>query len=245
MLKNISLCVDGAGITCLMGPNGSGKTTLLGCIMKIISDGRSISIDGTSLSKLKRSEISRRIAYIPQIHSVTFPYTVRDAVLMGRMAYAGLFGSPEKSDFEACERAMEQAGISGFADRTYSSLSGGEIRLVLLARALCQDAGIILMDEPTAFLDFRNELMFLESAARLAIENNVSVIMATHSPNHGFWFESRNVPVDCVLMSGGMIYGRGTPSEIITESSIKDVYGVESRIISDGAEKSVVMTAFS
>lgn len=242
VLHNISLGVEPATITCLMCPNGSGKTTLIDCFMgnNRVETGE-IKLLGKNISSYKRGEIARHIAYIPQSHAVTFPYTVREVVLMGRMAHASIFGSPRESDREACENAMKAAGVDRFADRAYSSLSGGEIRLVLLARALCQQTEIILMDEPAAFLDFRNDMIFLESVTSLVKSNSVSVVIATHFPNHGFYFESNDINVNCVMLSKGEICLSGSPTRVITPQTLACVFGVEASIIGEGKEKTVTM----
>ena len=232
VLSGVSLDVGEGKVICIMGPNGSGKTTLLDCLMGInkVEKG-SIELFEKDIYSMSRKDIAKDISYMPQIHGVSFPYTVREFVLMGRMAYAGTFGSPGEKDFEACEAAIEKAGLKAYADMAYSSLSGGELRLCLLARALCQDAKVIMMDEPTAHLDFRNEMLFLERVAMLAKEGAVSVVMSTHSPNHALMLESLGVSTKAMLLKDGKVYMKGNPSEVIDQSSIAEVFGVEAKIV--------------
>ena len=242
ILQNVSLQAEKGSITCIMGPNGSGKTTLLECLMgsKQVKKGR-IIVSGKNISSMKRPELARNISFIPQIHAITFPYTVRDTVLMGRMAYAGLFGYPDAEDQKACDDAMEKTDIIKFSDKAYSSLSGGEIRLVLLARALCQDAKIILMDEPAAYLDFRNEMLFLERVSELVKNENITVLMATHSPDHALMFESEGMPVKAVLMKEGKVSAFGRPSDVITKESVADVFGVDAEIVDVCGSKNMII----
>lgn len=160
---------------------------------------------------------------------------------MGRMSYVSAFGSPTAEDRKACEEALALTGLEAFADRPYCGLSGGEIRLVLLARALCQQAKVILMDEPAAYLDFRNELLFLEQIVSFVKERGVTVIMVTHAPNHGFYLENHALKTTAVLMSRGKIVRSGSPSDAITESAIAQIFGVEGKITDTGGYKSITM----
>ena len=242
VLHNIGFSIESGSVTCLMGPNGSGKTTLLDCFMRINKpQSGSIELYDKPLASYKSTELAKHIAYIPQIHSVTFPYTVREVIMMGRMSYASTFGEPGEDDKAACEEAIRLMGLEGFAERPYSKLSGGEIRLVLLARALCQRSEIILMDEPTAYLDFHNEMFFLESVASMVRQKGISVIMSTHSPNHGFFFESKALNTKAVLLSKGRILQCGTPSEVITEENMASVFHVVSKIYDDESGKTVAI----
>ena len=241
-LEDVSLAVERSGVTCLMGPNGSGKTTLLECMLGVRTPraGEALLL-GRPLSGLRRSEIARHIAFIPQNHTPHFPYTVREMVLLGRLAYASPFGAPGREDEKACERAMELAGVAQLAGQPYSALSGGELRLVLLARALCQRAEILLLDEPAAHLDFRNELLLLERLAALAEAGEVTVVMATHAPNHAFFFESRGLPVTAALLDAGRLDSAGSPSEVITPAAAARVFGVEAEVADVGGTKTLVV----
>lgn len=246
VLKGISLNVCKGEIVCLMGPNGSGKTTLLDCIMGFnrFSEGK-IELNGKSIRDFKTSELSRNISYVPQHHSPTFPYTVRDVVLMGRTAYTSLLREPTKQDEEYCNEAMKKVGISDFADRPYTTLSGGEIKLVLLARALCQHTDIIILDEPTASLDFRNELIFIEILTRLIQDEGLTVIMATHVLNQAFLLESKECNVKAVMMSDGQKRIEGVPSEVITSESLSDIYNVNAAILETETEGGSIIKSVS
>ena len=204
VLKNLSLSIPRGKIVCLMGQNGSGKTTLIDAIMGLnpIKQGN-IVINGKDIKTLKTMDIAKQIAYVPQLHNIRFPYTVKEIVMMGRTAYMGLFGGPKKKDEEIAMESLERVGIAQYADRPYSQLSGGEIKLVLLARALGQSTDIIIMDEPTAHLDLKNELIFLETVSKIVAEEQKTVLIATHSPEHAFYFERLQTNVEAALVKDG------------------------------------------
>ena len=229
-------------ILCVMGPNGSGKSTLIDCVMGIHRPERgTILLDGKDVLAYSRQEIAQHAAYVPQNHSVAFPYTVRETVMMGRTAYLPAFGSPRAEDEALAEEAMRRIGISQLADRSYGSISGGELRLVLLARALCQQTPLILMDEPTAHLDYRNELKLLEMISDLSKSDGISVLIATHAPNQAFFFEAAGCDVSALFLREGFVTARGRPGEIITERRLEEVYGVQAKILEHEGEKTILL----
>ncbi len=241
-LSGVSLEAGKGEVLCVMGPNGSGKSTLIDCVMGLHPGyGGSISLEGKDIRRCSRREIARQVAYVPQNHSPTFPYTVREVVMMGRTAYLSAFGTPSDGGEELCEHAMRRVGILDLADKPYNTISGGELRLVILARALCQDTPLILMDEPTAHLDYRNELVFLEIVSELCLKDGISVLIATHSPDQAFYFESHGVPVSAMFLKKGVTAAAGRPSDIITASLLEDVYGVRARILESDGEKTILL----
>ncbi len=237
VFSHVNLAASEAEIICLMGPNGCGKTTLLDNIMALKRPKSGmIRLCGRPAEEMRRYEIAQKIAYVPQIHDATFPYTVREMVLMGRTAYTGAFKRPSKEDEWICDEAIRRIGVGKFADRPYNTLSGGEIKMVLLARALGQKTPLLLMDEPTAHLDFKNELLFLETVADLCASEDISVIIATHTPDHAFYFSARGLNVKAAMMSRGGIACFGKPEDVITAENIYDVYGVKAKILKDTDE---------
>ena len=167
--RDFSLRLSGGELHCLLGPNGVGKTTAFRTILGLLKPlSGSISIGGRDLSTFRRRELARLLAYVPQRDFPVFPFTSGEVVLMGRIARFGLLRGPGAPDRRAAALAMERLGVSGLSDRTYSSLSGGERQLVLIARAAAQEAEFLLMDEPTSSLDFQNQARVLAAIRELS-----------------------------------------------------------------------------
>jgi iron complex transport system ATP-binding protein len=233
VFAGVSFGVAIGEVLCLLGSNGSGKTTLLECILGIKRLGAGeIRIDGKNTARLGAREIARSMAYVPQRHETVFPYAVLDIVTMGRAPYIPFFGTPSAADLRYAEEALQAAGIGHLKDRPYTQISGGEAQLVMIARALAQKARVLIMDEPTAHLDFRNELMVLETIARLVVEQGVALIMATHSPNHAFHFEGRGIETRVALLHQGQLAAQGTPRKVLSEHTLRESYGVETSVVS-------------
>ncbi len=231
VLQNVSFSMDASEILCVVGPNGSGKTTLLDCVCGFLpAQQGEICICEKPLRSYGRQALAQKIAYVPQQHHPTFPYSVRDVVLMGRTAHMGLFGTYSAEDFAACDNAMRAVGIASFADRTYSTLSGGELKLVLLARALSQEPRLIVLDEPTVSLDFQNELRFLETLTELVRRQQISVLLATHALDQSFFFERHGVRVRTALLSPGQAMRLGQPQKILTKETLAETFGVAAQI---------------
>ncbi|MCD7948351.1 MAG: ABC transporter ATP-binding protein [Oscillospiraceae bacterium] len=232
VLDGLSLRVRQGEICCLIGTNGCGKSTLLDCVLGYLHPERGlIEVQGENVHTLSAQALARLIAYVPQVHARSFPYTVAQLVLMGRTAHLERFGAPDAADYAAAEQAMAQANILHLAERPCTQISGGEMQMVALARALAQQARVILMDEPAAHLDYRNELLFLEQVERLLLETGVTVLMATHAPNHAYYFESRGHNVTVAAMSCGAVAYRGAPREVLTPEILREIYAVETRLL--------------
>ncbi len=232
VLQGVDLQVRQGEVVCLMGANGCGKTTLLDNILRVHKPkSGTIRLCDKDISEYKRKDIAQRIAYIPQIHNTTFPYLVREIVAMGRTCHAHVMGRPSEEDLEISLDSLRQVGMLEYAEKSYTQLSGGEVKLVMLARALAQKASIILMDEPTAHLDMRNELLFLQVTKELVRKEKISVILATHDPEHAFYFEGCGVPTRAVMLKYGKIMAIGKPSEILNEETIAKTYAVQVRIM--------------
>lgn len=220
--------VHGAGLRleagkalALLGPNGSGKTTFLKAILGLqpLSGGR-VLIDGTDIAAMPRSEIARRIGYVPQAHAAPFPFSVLDVVAMGRLPRIGLFGEPGPGDEARALDALEVFGIRSLAGAAYTELSGGELRLVLIARAFAQEPAFLFLDEPASNLDLANQARVL-SALNGAVERGVGVAMTTHTPDHAFLCGA-----DVALMRDGRIVSRGSAAETVTEARLEETYGI-------------------
>lgn len=219
--SDVSLTVGPGEVFCLLGPNGSGKTTLFRTLLGLLKrQGGVVEIDGTDIARLGRRDLARRISYVPQAHSSAFPYTVGDMVLMGRTAHRGPFAAPGAEDRAQATRALEVLGITDLAERDYTRISGGQRQMTLIARALAQDAPIMVMDEPTASLDFGNQVRVLSEIRRLA-ELGFGIVLSTHNPDHAF-----AVATEVALLDDGRLVARGEPSNVLTASTLHDVYGV-------------------
>lgn len=241
VFSNVNLNLYKGELLFLMGRNGCGKSTLIDSILGIhkINQGR-ISIRDKSVYSYAPADMAKEMAYVPQVHSRSFPYKVWQVVLMGRTAHVGGFGSPGEEDRQIVEDTMREVGISHLVDRPYTQISGGEMQMVILARALAQKTPIILMDEPTAHLDFYNELLFLEMVEKFVKQGERTVLMAAHSPNQAFYLASHGLQVRVGLMSNGSICRIGRPEDVLTEKNIAEVYSIESKIVYDGQHKQIV-----
>ncbi len=233
IIRDINLTVEKGQAIFLLGSNGCGKTTLLDCILGLNKlDNGSVLIKGNNIKDLKPLEIAKNIAYVPQSYNLTFPYKVIDVVLMGRTPYISPFSSPSKEDVYIAEESLQIVGMSKYKDRIFTNLSGGEGQLVMLARALAQKTDVIVMDEPTSHLDFKHELMILETITNLVKDRNITIIMATHYPNQVFYFENNNINTTVLMLDKGKIEVMGNAMEVLIEENIKKVFDVNSKILS-------------
>lgn len=233
IFKNLNLDIKKGEILCLIGPNGCGKTTFLDCLLNVLKlkDGE-IILKGKHMKNYKENEIAKHIAYVPQFHVRTFPYTVLEVVTMGRASYTSWFHSPSSDDFEIAKKALKMIDMSEYEDKLYTELSGGEAQLVMIARAIAQNAEIIIMDEPTAHLDFRHELVVLENVVKLVRDKGKTIVMATHFPNHAFYFDNNKINTSVALMKEGTFIAKGRPEEVIIENNLENLYRIKAKIMS-------------
>jgi iron complex transport system ATP-binding protein len=219
--SHVTLTLDAGEVLCLLGPNGSGKTTLFKTLLGLLpAQEGEVMLDGRDLRALQRDEIARLVSYVPQAHGAFFPYTVREVVLMGRTAHLGLFAAPSARDHGAALEAIRRMGIVHLADAIYTQISGGERQLALIARALAQDARMVIMDEPTANLDFGNQVRVLERIRALADEG-IGVLLSTHDPDHAFLCADR-----VAMLHQGELVACGAAAEVMTAAQLQQIYGV-------------------
>lgn len=207
----------------LMGGNGSGKTTALRCLSGLLPGfSGTVTLKGTPIGELSRNESARTVSIVPQEHTIIFPYLVRNMVLMGRAPYIGTFELPGREDRERAEKAMETVGILHLADKPYAKISGGERQLVLIARALAQNTPVMILDEPTSHLDFRNQTLIFSILRHLVREQGLLVITAVHDPNLALHFCD-----EVMILHQGRLLMSGPPEEIINRDTISRVYSVK------------------
>ena len=227
VLHDISFSVGKGEFLSILGPNGVGKSTLFRCVLGLLSGYTGqVLVDGVDARSFSVREAARHIAYIPQSSHPVFNYSVFDIVLMGRTSGLSTFRSPGRKDTEQCLWALEKIGISHLRDRCFHRLSGGEQQLVLIARALVQNAPILMLDEPTANLDFGNQLLVLEQARSLAREG-YTVIQTTHHPEQSYMFSDR-----ILAIQKGRVLTEGKPSDVLTDETIRSLYGVDVDVVS-------------
>lgn len=232
IFNNLNFNVKQGEVFCVLGPNGCGKTTLLDCVLGLLKlDEGYILIDGLDINNIKANYLAEKLAYVPQVHQKTFPYKVKEIVLMGRAHKTTLFSSPTNDDKEIANQAMEKVGILDLAEIPYIQISGGQCQLVMIARALAQQPKIIIMDEPTSHLDFKNELIVLETIVDLVKKHNLSILMATHFPNQSYYFETNRIPTTLALMNNGKFEEVGCPGNILNEKNIMKIYQINSKVL--------------
>jgi iron complex transport system ATP-binding protein len=226
IVRDASLAISAGEIMCLLGPNGSGKTTFFKTILGFLKPlGGRMRMEGEDIACMKRTRLARSVAYVPQSHAPSFPFRVSEVVTMGRTAHLGLFASPSRRDVEVARESLDTVGIGYLADKPYTEISGGERQMTLIARALAQQAKLLIMDEPTSSLDFGNQVRVLGHIRKLTARG-IGILFTTHIPGHALLCADR-----VAVMHGGTIRRTGTPHDIVTETCLRELYGVEARVI--------------
>ncbi|MEO8485062.1 MAG: ABC transporter ATP-binding protein [Betaproteobacteria bacterium] len=224
--RGVSIALRAGEIVCLLGPNGGGKSTLFRTLLGLLpAQGGDVRLDGDPLATLSRAAIAKRVSYVPQAHAGYFPFTMRDVVLMGRTAHLSPFAAPTRRDVAIAEACLARLGLAALADQVYTRVSGGERQLALIARALAQEAPLVVMDEPTASLDFGNQARVLDEVRALAA-SGIGVIMATHDPDQAFLCADR-----VALLHAGRLIADAPPREAITPATLREVYGIDADVI--------------
>jgi iron complex transport system ATP-binding protein len=233
ILEDINIKLGSSEILSLVGPNGSGKTTLIKCIDGILKPEGSIFLGEQEIKTMSRLDIARYLGYVPQSTSGSLTATVFDTILMGRRPYIS-WGVGE-SDVEKVLEMMELLGIEDFAMRDFSELSGGERQKVLVARALCQDPKVILLDEPTSNLDLKHQLEVMEMISFFVKKKDISAIMAIHDLNLASRYADK-----MVMLKKGRIHAAGDPVSLLTTENIRSVYEVEAVVKNNNGRSYIV-----
>jgi iron complex transport system ATP-binding protein len=226
-LKEISFDIYPSSVTAILGPNGAGKTTLLHLLLGLNRPATgTILLNDISIDQYSRHELSQQIGLVPQSEYVPFAYSVMEFVVLGRAPYLGPLELPGEADIDIARGAMQEVGISHLEDRAIPELSGGELQLVLLARALCQQPRILLLDEPTSHLDLANRNITLKILDRLRT-NGTTIIFSTHDP------EAAALIADhLVLMRAGEVLNSGSLEQVFTSEMLSRVYGTPVEVVS-------------
>ncbi len=228
VLREVDLVVDAGGWLALIGPNGAGKSTLLRCIAGLVGCGGSITVAGRPLLSMTRREVARRIALVPQ-HPVVPPgMTVADYALLGRTPHLGLLAGESKHDLVRVGEVLERLDLGELSGRPIDELSGGELQRAVLARALVQDAEVLLLDEPTSSLDLGHQQQVLELVDELRRERGLAVISALHDLTLAAQYGDR-----LVLLHRGSVVAEGSAADVLTVESLTDRYGAAVRVLRD------------
>lgn len=219
--QGIDFALAPGEVLCLLGANGSGKTTLLRTLLGLLAPlAGAVRCSGQDVAAWPRAAFARHVGYVPQAHAGLFPFTVEDVVLMGRAARVGRFSAPGAQDRRMARHCLDQLGITHLRTNSYTAISGGERQLALIARALAQEPALLVMDEPTASLDFGNQIRVLEHIARLRA-GGMAVLMTTHQPEHALRIADRIALLGC-----GRLAAIGAPQAVATPAALAALYGV-------------------
>lgn len=227
VLRGVDLAADAGELVALIGPNGAGKSTLLRVIGGLLRPtAGTVTIDGVDVTALDRRAIARQIAVVPQVFETLFPFTVREIVALGRTSRLGPFGTLGSDDARAVARALDDLDAVDLADRRIDRVSGGERQRAVLAMALAQEAGVLLLDEPTAHLDPTHQRATLERVVTLARVRGLAVVAVLHDLNLAAAFASR-----VVLLADGAVVRDGEPRHVITAELVSAVFGPGLRVV--------------
>jgi iron complex transport system ATP-binding protein len=221
VLSELSFCIENNAFFIIIGPNGSGKSTLLKIIAGIVQPSAGqIHIHGRPITGYPKKSLAKIISWVPQMTVVDFPFSVLDVVLMGRAPHLGLLGLEKKTDIVKAMEALEFTGVAHLSNRKINHLSGGEQQRVFIARAICQDTEILLLDEPTASLDLAHQVRIMDLMEKLKAEKKTTIVMVSHDINLAAMYGDV-----LLLISKGKIVKSGPPAEVITFQTLEETYG--------------------
>jgi len=224
ILEDINFVLEDGQFLCVLGQNGIGKTTFLKCLTGILKwESGHVKFNGKKIDGI--SDL-KEVAYVPQAHAVTFPYTALDMVCMGRTKHMSFFAMPSKIDRKIARDCLEQLGIAHLENRKCSQMSGGQLQMVYIARALASNPELLILDEPEAHLDFKNQALIIKRLKLLVKERKISCIMNTHNPENALRIS------DYILLFGfGGEYIFGKTNETLTEKNINRFFDVDTKIV--------------
>lgn len=241
VLNNFALRIEKSGITALVGPNGSGKSTVLKALARILPVQKgAIYLDGAAIANLPTREVARRLAILPQAPTAPDELTVAELVEQGRYPHAGPLRMLGQHDYAAIEEALEQSGMSSLRHRRLDSLSGGERQRAWIALVLAQAAPVLLLDEPTTFLDVGHQLEVLDLARELNRVRKMTIVLVLHDLNQAARYADR-----LIVLRAGQIVADGTPRDVLTEELLADVFHVRARIVRHPVDGSPVCLPYA
>lgn len=223
ILSDVSFAAQKGEIIAILGPNGVGKTTLLRCMLGFLEwDRGETRLDGRDIREYRGRQLWQKVSYVPQAREPAFSLRTEDMVVLGRSPYLGNFSSPGEKDLEIADEAMEMAGITKLKGKSCAQISGGELQLVLIARALAAQPEILVLDEPESGLDFRNQIVVLDLLQKLSREQDLTVIVNTHYPDHALRISDQSL-----LLFGNGAYQFGRTRTMLTEDHMKSAFGID------------------
>jgi iron complex transport system ATP-binding protein len=251
VLRDVSFEVADGEIFALLGPNGCGKTTLLRIIGKLVSPtAGTVHVAGRDVAATNQTELARLMATVAQVHRLSFPFSVLDILLTGRLPYVATFAVPGAHDVAHCREILEWFGIGHLESKRYTQLSGGERQLVMIARALAQEPRLLLLDEPTTYLDLHNQVLVLERIRELARRLSLTVLMTIHDPNQALAYAGRAAllrrlvdapaPLSGSARLTNSVLAVGAPADVLSPARIMDAYGVKVDLIRHGSRTLLV-----
>ncbi|MCS7149394.1 MAG: ABC transporter ATP-binding protein [Caldimicrobium sp.] len=227
LLRDVNIQAREGEVTVLLGPNGAGKSTLYKCISGLWRDYRGeVRVQDKPVDALSAEKRSKFFSVVPQGQDLSFPYTVREVVVMGRAQYVGVFSTPNREDYDKAEEILELLGIQHLQHKVYLKISGGERQLTLLARALVQEAPVLILDEPTTHLDFKNQISIMRHIKRITLERKLVTLMTLHDPNLASFFADK-----VFALKRGTILWAGIPNEVLTETNLSELYEIDIKVI--------------
>jgi len=226
-VHEVSLTVESGEWIALIGPNGAGKTSVLRALCRLVAFRGDIELDGRSVLHMSRRELARVIAFVPQTPVIPLELTVAEYVLLGRTPYLAYLGDESRDDRAAAQRALERLELRSFADRPLGSLSGGELQRAVLARALAQDAPILLLDEPTTALDLGRQQQALELVDSLR-SDGLTVVSTMHDLTLAGQYADR-----LLLLDRGAVVAAGAPADVLSSANLESYYGASVHVIED------------
>ncbi len=228
IFHHVNFSLDKGEVLSILGTNGAGKSTLLNCIANLFKPYTGeVRLNGRPMASMSAREVARIVGYVPQIHTPAYAYTVREFVVMGRTPYIGAFASPSAQDYQIADQALERMGIAHLRHKAYTEISGGERQQVTIARVLAQQPLLILLDEPTAHLDYGNQYRVVQMVKQLAREG-YALIMTTHNPDHAIILNGK-----VAILNREGVLGVGQAADTLNRETLSSLYGLEIKTVFD------------